>query len=280
MSSIFSEERKYFHASLLGGVVRLKEDDTPNFADASSKTSSKIAKGIYERLKGAQGTGEVGAQQAGKKFEQNVLEIVESCFKHLVHLRPGSWRFKRNEKISNFEQYSHLTALRLAAVRDIELGAVLGSDYVIKPDIVVFRTPESDENINAIESLVDSDIAKLTPLRQINQKQPLLHASISCKWTIRSDRSQNSRTEALNLIRNRKGRLPHIVVVTAEPLPSRIASIALGTGDVDCTYHIALYELIEAVRDSGQEEAINIMNMMIEGKRLRDISDLPLDIAT
>ena len=35
---------------------------------------------------------------------------------------------------------------------------------------------------------------------------------------MRSDRAQYSRTEALNLIRNRKGRLPHIVVVTGEPL--------------------------------------------------------------
>ena len=53
---------------------------------------------------------------------------------------------------------------------------------------------------------------------------------------MRSDRAQNSRTEALNLIRNRKGNLPHIVVVTGEPMPARIASLALGTGDIDCVY--------------------------------------------
>ena len=76
----------------------------------------------------------------------------------------------------------------------------------------------------------------------------MLHASISCKWTIRSDRSQNSRTEALNLIRNRKGRVPHIAVVLFEPLPSRIASIAMGTGDIDCTYHGALYERLSGGR--------------------------------
>src|ERR1035438_2137764 len=69
---------------------------------------------------------------------------------------------------------------------------------------------------------------------------PILHASISCKWTIRSDRVQNARSEALNLIRNRKGRLPHVVVVTGEPLPSRLSAIALGTGDIDCVYHFAL----------------------------------------
>ena len=107
----------------------------------------------------------------------------------------------------------------------------------------------------------------------------MLHASISSKWTIRSDRAQNSRTEALNLIRNRKGRLPHIVVVTAEPLPSRLASIALGTGDIDCVYHAMLYELVESVKEVGLEDSLEMLNIMIDGKRLKDISDLPLDLA-
>ena len=108
---------------------------------------------------------------------------------------------------------------------------------------------------------------------------PILHASISAKWTIRSDRAQNSRTEALGLIRNRKGHLPHIVVVTAEPLPSRLASLALGTGDIDCVYHFALPELREAVEASKAEDSIEMLRILIEGKRVKDISDLPLDLA-
>lgn len=51
--------------------------------------------------------------------------------------------------------------------------------------------------------------------------KPILRASVSAKYTMRSDRAQNSRTEALNLIYNRKGHLPHIVVATAEPMPNR-----------------------------------------------------------
>lgn len=96
---------------------------------------------------------------------------------------------------------------------------------------------------------------------------------------MRSDRAQNSRTEALNLIRNRKGNLPHIVVVTGEPMPARIASLALGTGDIDCVYHFALYELIEAVKEIGAEDAIEMLNVLIEGKRIKDISDLPMDLS-
>jgi hypothetical protein len=83
----------------------------------------------------------------------------------------------------------------------------------------------------------------------------------------------------LNLVRNRKGRLPHIMVVTAEPTPSRLASIALGTGDIDCVYHFALYELQETVKTFGMDDAADLLAVMVNGDRLKDISDLPLDLA-
>jgi hypothetical protein len=73
--------------------------------------------------------------------------------------------------------------------------------------------------------------------------------------------------------------VPHITVVTGEPLPSRLASLALGTGDIDCVYHFALTELVVAVEKLKNEEASNVVKMLVEGKRLKDISDLPLDLA-
>jgi hypothetical protein len=118
-------------------------------------------------------------------------------------------------------------------------------------------------------------------LRAANFPAPkqILHASVSCKWTIRSDRSQNARTEGLNLIRNRKGRTPHIAIVTAEPYPQRIASIALGTGDIDCVYHMALPELVDAAREYNNPAVTDMLDTLIAGKRLRDISDLSFDLA-
>ncbi len=77
------------------------------------------------------------------------------------------------------------------------------------------------------------------------------------------------------------GRVPHIVALTAEPLPSRTASLALGTSDMDCVYHIALTELLQAVKEqTGGSESDQFvdLNTLVEGKRLRDISDLPLDL--
>jgi hypothetical protein len=84
----------------------------------------------------------------------------------------------------------------------------------------------------------------------------------------------------LNLIRNRKGNTPHIAVVTAEPMPTRIASLALGTGDIDCVYHFALHELMDTAHSLDNEALIDSLAIMVEGKRLRDIADLPFDLVT
>ncbi|MDY3783180.1 MAG: NgoMIV family type II restriction endonuclease [Candidatus Cryptobacteroides sp.] len=186
--------------------------------------------------------------------------------------------------LSSFEQYAHLEELDKCIEESPRLATILGNDYFVKPDIIVYRDTLEDVEINTVGEIVDDRSSLLTSLRARNGGKYLLHADISAKWTMRSDRSQNTRTEALNLIRNRKGHLPHIVCVTAEPQPSRLASIALGTGDIDCVYHAFLYELKEAleksVREEGKDEdALELLNMMIEGKRIKDISDLPLDLA-
>jgi len=152
----------------------------------------------------------------------------------------------------------------------------------------VVKRPFLPEDINRSQEIIAENerIAQFSPFifRPTTPGKLILHASISCKWTLRSDRGQNARTEALNLIRNRKGSVPKIVAVTGEPLPMRIASLALGTGDLDCVYHFALPELQEAIDDlistgeSGLEDQKEMLNTLIEGRRLRDISDLPFDL--
>lgn len=216
-------------------------------------------------------------------------------------MRPGQWevrdrRSSKSVEISNFEQYEHLAKLMEMIESDSSVAAALGADYLITPDVVVLRHPEPEERLNKPANVADESVARLTPLRKLNRlgvrtslkgkevahETVLLHASVSCKWTLRSDRAQNARSEALNLIRNRKGRVPHIVAITAEPLPSRIASLALGTSDLDCVYHIVLGELQAAVAgmaSSGRSDQAKDLATLVVGKRLRDISDLPVDLA-
>ncbi len=284
VESQFSEARKAFHARLLTTILTIDKSGVVSNADGSSVLSKAIAKGIADRLKAETVSERIAGQSSGNQFEGLCAQFVQETFPKLAHLRPGNWDIRqvsgRNRlEIARHEQYAHLVALDRAAKSDPELAAALGSDYTITPDIVISRHPESDEAINANTFLIDSEVAKHASLRQANRGLPLLHASISCKWTIRSDRAQNARSEALNLIRNRKGRLPNVMVVTAEPTPSRLASIALGTGDIDCVYHFALYELQDTVQALRMSDAADLLSIMIDGKRLKDISDLPLDLA-
>lgn len=280
--ALLSEARRGFHAALLNSVLRTDVHGVPSNADRHSKPSVKIATGIVKRIGAPDvGTRPVG-QMAGRRFEEICRDYLKETFPALTHMRPGRWQISRGSgsrsNVADFDQYEHLAALEYLARGNPELAAALGSDYLIKPDVVVVRFPEEDEIINFNNLLVDEAQARLTPLRLTNNRRPILHASVSCKWTVRSDRAQNARSEALNLVRNRKGRLPHVVVVTGEPTPSRIASIALGTGDIDCAYHFALPELVETVKDLDFHDAEEMLHTMIDGKRLRDIADLPLDL--
>jgi len=283
-SSFIGEARRSFHAALLEQVLRANSAGIPSNADGSNPTSVAISSGILTRL-GAEAVGaRLAGQMSGNRFEAIVCKFIGETFPKLSHLRPGRWAIQQitgreRTVIARYEQYSHLIALDRAARRDPELAAALGNDYTITPDIVVVRGLESDDRINSHQVIVDEVVSRLTSLRESNGGLPLLHASISCKWTIRSDRVQNARSEALNLIRNRKGRLPHVVVVTGEPLPSRLSAIALGTGDIDCVYHFALPELIASVEELGLGDTLEALNVMVQGKRLKDISDLPLDLS-
>ncbi len=269
--------RQRFHATCLVGPITMTAG-VPSIADVSNPASREIATALVLRI----GVSEIRAikpagQTAGSMFESACRDFIAETLAKLQHLRPGVFSVDRAKHISMFDQYAHLDELRALAENSRELKTLLGTDYLIKPDVIVTRAAEPDSQINLHEGLVDETIAKRTALRQANGARPTLHASISCKLTIRSDRVQNTRSEALNLIRNRKGRLPHIVAVTAEPLPSRIAAIALGTGDIDCVYHFALTELVDVLRAQGRE-TLDLVETMIEGQRLRDIADLPLDL--
>lgn len=283
--SLISRTRSEFHAGLVAaGTLSVNDKGVASISDSGNRLSVAIGAQIAKSLSVETEAERAAGQTLGSSFEGATATFIDRTFPNLGMLRPGNWDVRkignvRRSAISQFEPYQHLAALAEAIERDPTLLPVLGNGYAISPDIVVSRLPESDDLINNEGWLVDEQTALRTAIRSRNQQLPILHAVISCKWTLRSDRAQNARSEALNLIRNRKGRLPHIVVVTAEPTPSRLSSLALGTGDIDSVYHIALPELQAAMELCGNDDNIDSLNTMIEGRRLKDISDLPLDLA-
>ncbi len=285
--ALIQRAREQYHRRLVESrVLSISSDGVASNADSSNVPSREIAKLIAERL-GAKTGRKLPGQTAGTLFEQITMQFVDETFPKLRHLRPGSWKVlnlgnQNSVKTWDFAQYEHLAYLSQIVSENKRLSTTLGNDYMVAPDVVVYRELYEDEEINADSLIVTDDICKMADLRKKNGGKPILHASVSAKWTMRSDRAQNSRTEALNLIRNRKGHLPHIVVVTGEPLPSRLASLALGTGDLDCVYHFALYELMDAINEfglQGREDIIETLQNLVDGRRLKDISDLPLDLS-
>ncbi|MFC5061139.1 NgoMIV family type II restriction endonuclease [Actinomycetospora atypica] len=284
--ALFTRERHSYHRRLLEEeVLTLTAAGVASNADGDQKASRLYAAHIADALGARVRNEKLAGQTAGERFESVCAEFAQATFLELGHLRPGTWKVEKMpgrraaSGVARFEQYSHLADLDEAVRMNQSLRAILGNDYGIAPDVVISRSPMPDSEINAYDELVDDTVARKAAIRRANQPLPILHAVISCKWTLRTDRAQNARSEALNLIRNRKGRLPHVAVVTGEPTPARISSLALGTGDIDCVYHFALPELVAAVDEHGADDAVDLLNTMITGNRLKDIADLPLDLA-
>lgn len=294
--SFIGAERELFHKRLCESGLLVIDNGVASNADSSSVHSSEIAYRLANALS-APSRKKLKGQTSGAVFEQEVSTYVSRTFRELQHLRPGVWEVRslgnRGHKVAEgLAQYEHLAHLSALVERDRYLKMAIGNDYIVSPDVIVVRSLASDDDINMGKKYIDDSVALAADIRERNGGKPILHASISAKWTIRSDRAQNSRTEALNLIRNRKGHLPHVVVVTGEPLPSRLASLALGTGDIDCVYHVALYELQQAVEEYAdllvsKESETNLdkakrlresLDELVAGRRLKDISDLPLDL--
>ena len=148
--ALLTKARVDFHASLLGNVLFENKDGVLSNADKGNKQSVAIARGIADRMRGElEKQDHLIAQKSGKAFEEACSDFVVATFRRLSHLRPGTWLVgraidERRPNIADFEQYSHLHRLYELAKKDAELRAVLQTDYLITPDVIIARTPEPD----------------------------------------------------------------------------------------------------------------------------------------
>ncbi len=226
-----------------------------------------------------------GTAISHQSFIARTERFVAEAFAGLAEVRAGCWQIlsHRRENAPRIEhEYGYIQDVQKVLSEKPSLREELGG-LLLTPDILVTRLAEPDWKLNLGQRSGprDPELATATKLRRANVVDApfLLRAVISCVLPTKSDRIQNTRTEALNLIRNRKGNTPHIVCVTFEPQPGRLASLALGTGDLDCMYHAALFELMEAIAESGRTDQADLIEQLVQGRRLRDITDLPMDLA-
>jgi len=261
------------------------KSDVPNMVDEADSARADIGRRI-SRLLGLPLANALAPRQfIDHQFAELTEEFVRRALSAMEHLMPGSWIVSGKGVSPGTDLFGvsrDLMGLQAVLARSSQLRDALGACGVITPDIIIARRPEPDELINAAGEILserDERIARWAPLRERNQQKPILHAVISCKWTMRGGRAPNARTEVLNLLRNRQGNGLRTMVVTAEPSPVHLVSIAVGADDVDCAYHVALPELVRAFAEAGNEAYIEQLRELVDGRRLRDISDLPLDLA-
>ncbi len=250
----------------------------PNLADLSGPSSTRIAGKVYELLGiplsqlstidlgSLEARGDpagsadgprrppTGTAAAGTRLELGLRQDIENSLRALDPER--GWEVSRGGGVSRFAQYAHLQRLQELFEAEPLLKAALGRDYQVATDVLVGVPNPWDDGPSHV-----------------------LHAAVSSKLTIRSDRVQNIRFEFGTLVRNRKGRAPHLVVVTAEPLPSRLLSIARGTGEIDAVYHLLFGEMSEALstlcgEDSYMRRQADDWTEMVDTRRIRPYDEL------
>lgn len=236
-----------FLTPLLGWNQTRKGKLVPNIADSDSATSVAIGSHMLNAL-GVNARSTLVGQQAGRALEEGVRDFLRTALPALDPIR--QWSVERRRVVSDFEQYEHLARLQRLINQDPTktLSTEIGTDYLIKPDVTVsIPSPRGGE---------------------------FLHAALPCKWTIRSDRVQNIRHEGIILTRHRRGRQPHIVAVTPEPLPTRLASIARGTGEIDALYHVMLDELAAATAAVGTPKQRSALDELVSQRRVLSFDEL------
>ena len=227
----------------------------PNFADVDNAESMRIGAGILDFLGVARGVASAVPKDPGGPLE---LAVRDHLADHLPRAHADrAWLVARGAIITQFDQYAHLSKVAELVRANPELRITVGMDYLIKPDVTV-----------ALGEV------------KTGSGLPPLHAAISCKWTIRSDRVQNIRHECLQMIRHRRGRQPHLVTVTAEPLPSRLASIARGTGEVDAVYHIAYDAMAGSVARHANPEQADAWREVTAQRRVLSYEHLAVTLAS
>lgn len=245
-------------ATALLGWKETRGKLVPNTADTASVTSVTLAAATLDNLGVVREHPSQVPADPGSALEQMTRADLQQS---LDARAPGRvWDVRCGVLIGEFSQYRHLYALDRLVKSQPELRVTIGMDYMIKPDVTVGIVPDAEPD-------------------DLDDFVPYLHAVVSCKWTIRSDRVQNIRHEFGQMIRHRRGRQPHLVTLTAEPLPTRLASIARGTGEVDATYHVAFDELATAVRDVGNREQQNAWDECVEQGRLKPYAALAPTLA-
>lgn len=290
-------------APFVRDLCRYRNNGKPNTSDASEKLSIEIGEALFDIIGVPRATPDdepVTDEPTGGVFARCLIEDLERRTQDagsVLSIIP-------ERRLNTFEQYRHV-----GLIRGFEPGPSKAFDQAwrrlttrarrsatereaerIEPLIVAVEAAITTE-ANARRALLDElgdesllglDVTVSRPGRA--STLPLLEAGFSLKWSLRTDRAQDCRSQGAKMSTLRRGRMPHFAAVTMEPRPYMLNLLGGGSGDVDCVYHLDLSSLSEAVEkvyigSKLRLKGRDVFRRLVDQRRIRDYDDLVLAVA-
>jgi hypothetical protein len=274
-------------------VYRTK-NGKPNTSDASDGFSVELGEALFASL--GVSPDARGSEPTGDPFSKKVAAELRAQLED----RDCSLVVEPEHPLNHFEQFRHVGALRDMKPEPsreyVKAWAALGrftrrrlgnpkdlhrfEDLAAAMETAVSNETEARrillEEVGE-ESLLNLDV---TACRQRpGPRTPSLEIGLSLKWSLRTDRAQDCRSQGAKMAALRRGRMPHFAVVTMEPRPYMLNLLGGGSGEVDCVYHLDLPALRTAVEQAclgrpRRRSTLETFNRLVAQRRLRDWDEL------
>ncbi|MFD2469724.1 NgoMIV family type II restriction endonuclease [Amycolatopsis silviterrae] len=264
-----------------------KKNGKPNMSDASDKLSVRLGTRFLE----VAGAWHERPDQKGTGLERRVIASLQA-------VRPDL-DIKQSCSASDFSQYAHLNvfpAFRAGYSNSAKEIKALVSAIEAIPDsrnrrrliAIAQRIGRGiDANAELVTTLVglmpEESLLKLDVVvgRPQDGELPELALALSAKWSLRTDRAQDCVSQGNKLVTQRRGRMPHFGVITAETRPSMLKILADGSGSIDWVYHLDLDSLAKAIDIEAKTRNApanwspkKTFDRLVNQNRLRDFDDL------
>jgi hypothetical protein len=277
-------------------------NDKPNTSDASDKFSVDLGNAMFEAL---------GVDRAARGHEPTGTPFATRVSADLLrHAKSAGSKVDvvPERRLNQFEQYQHVGALKKAnAGPSKEFQAAwkrlvaLTRREIVRPGR---KVASLERYIDEIEKAVEKEAAaRRVVFDEVGEESllaldvtvsragvagvPHLDMGLSLKWSLRTDRAQDCRSQGAKLSTLRRGRMPHFAALTMEPRPYMLNLLAGGSGEVDCVYHLhlpALTTAIEAVcgrnASKPRKDAGDKFRRLVDQRRIRDYDDLVGHVAS
>jgi len=288
-------------------------DGRPNTSDKGDPGSIALGKVFFEAMEIPTDATPPDLRPERKTVGNLMATLMSSDLKSTLNEKAPHLAVQPEQPFTSFEQFNHLNAARELrgdmakeverAVGDLQkYSAKAGLDEEMRSRLNSHLDKIRDEiqsaearrrellNLLGEESLLGLDITVSRDFpNPFDATKPLRHliAGLSLKWTLRTDRAQDCRSQGAKMAALRRGRMPHFAAVTMEPRPSMLALLGRGSGDVDCVYHLHLPALSDAIEDycSGTKHKARLairdnFRRLRDQRRLRDYDELHDYMAT